>query len=46
MFVGGGGGFLYALSPGFALTLGANALLGFTAFTFHVDVNAGLALMF
>jgi len=46
IFLGGGGGFLYALSPGFDLTLGANALLGFTNFTFHIDVNAGVAFTF
>jgi hypothetical protein len=46
IFVGAGGGFLYAVAPGFDLTLGANALVGFTTFTFHVDVNAGVAMTF
>jgi Tfp pilus assembly protein PilF len=46
VFLGGGGGFLYNLTPSFALTLGGNLLLGFTTFTFHVDVNAGVAFMF
>jgi hypothetical protein len=46
VFVGAGGGLLYSLSSSFALTLGANLLLGFTTFTFHVDLNAGVAMMF
>jgi hypothetical protein len=46
IFLGAGGGFLYAMTPGFDLTLGANALVGFTTFTFHVDVNAGVAMTF
>jgi hypothetical protein len=46
VLVGGGGGFLYDLTPGFALTLGTNLLLGFTTFTFHVDINGGVALSF
>jgi hypothetical protein len=46
VLVGGGGGFLYDLTPGFALTLGTNLLLGFTTFTFHVDINGGIALSF
>jgi hypothetical protein len=46
VLVGAGGGFLYDLTPGFALTLGTNLLLGFTTFTFHVDINAGVALTF
>ena len=46
VFVGGGGGVLYDVTPGFALTLGTNALVGFTTFTFHIDVNAGVALSF
>lgn len=46
IFIGAGGGLLYAMSPGFDLTLGANALVGFTTFTFHVDINAGVAMTF
>jgi hypothetical protein len=46
VLVGGGGGFLYDLTPGFALTLGTNLILGFTTFTFHVDLNAGVAMSF
>ena len=46
MFVGAGAGVLYNLSPAFALTLGTNALLGFTKFTFHVDLNAGVGCSF
>jgi hypothetical protein len=44
IFVGARAGVLYNLSPAFALTLGTNALLGFTKFTFHVDLNLGLAV--
>jgi hypothetical protein len=43
VFVGAGVGIMYNVSPAFALTLGTNALLGFTKFTFHVDLNAGVA---
>jgi Tetratricopeptide repeat len=43
IFVGGGAGIMYSLSPAVALTLGTNALVGFTKFTYHVDLNAGLA---
>ena len=46
MFAGVGAGIMYNLSPAFALTLGTNALLGFTKFTFHVDLNAGVAFEF
>jgi Tetratricopeptide repeat len=43
VFVGGGAGLMYNLSPAFALTFGTNLLLGFTKFTFQVDLNAGVA---
>jgi hypothetical protein len=43
IFAGVGAGVMYNVSPAFALTLGTNALLGFTKFTFHVDLNAGVA---
>jgi hypothetical protein len=43
IFVGGGAGIMYSLSPAVALTFGTNALVGFTRFTFHVDLNAGIA---
>ena len=36
-------GIMYNVSPAFALTLGTNAVLGFTKFTFNVDLNAGVA---
>ena len=45
VFVGAGAGVLYNLTPAFALTLGTNALLGFTRFTFHIDLNAGVAVV-
>ncbi|HXU03264.1 MAG TPA: tetratricopeptide repeat protein [Polyangia bacterium] len=43
ILVGAGAGIMYNVSPAFALTLGTNALVAFTKFTFHVDLNAGLA---
>jgi hypothetical protein len=43
VFAGVGAGLMYNLSPAFALTFGTNALLGFNKFTFHVDLNAGIA---
>jgi len=46
VFAGLGAGIMYNVSPTFALTFGTNALLGFTKFTAHVDLNAGVALEF
>jgi hypothetical protein len=46
IFVGGGGGLLYNLSDMFALTAETNLLLGFTNFTFNVDINIGVAVEF
>jgi len=46
IFVGGGGGLLYNLSDAFALTAETNLLLGFTNFTFNVDINVGIAVEF
>jgi hypothetical protein len=46
IFVGGGAGVAYNLTPVFVLTAGTNALLGFTKFTFNVDLNLGVALEF
>ena len=46
VFAGVGAGIMYNVSPTFALTFGTNALLGFTKFTFHVDLNAGVAFEF
>jgi tetratricopeptide repeat protein len=46
VFAGVGAGLMYNVSPTFALTFGTNALLGFSKFTFHVDLNAGVALEF
>lgn len=43
---GPGVGVLYNLSEGFALTLGAVSYVGVPDFTFHVDLNAGLAIEF
>jgi hypothetical protein len=43
ILVGAGLGAMYNVSPAFALTLGTNALLGFTKFTFNVDLNLGVA---
>ncbi len=46
IFLGGGGGLLYNLSDNFALTAETNLLLGFTNFTFNVDINVGVAVEF
>jgi hypothetical protein len=44
ILLGPGGGFFVNVSHGFALTLGVNTLVGFPTFTFHVDINAGVAI--
>jgi hypothetical protein len=44
--VGGTGGILYDVTPGFALMAEANAVLGFTKFTFNVDLNVGVAVKY
>ena len=44
IFLGGTGGILYNLTPAFALKAEANALLGFTKFTFNIDLNVGIAV--
>jgi hypothetical protein len=44
VLVGPGGGFMYELGRHFALTLGASALVGVSAFTFHLDVGGGIAV--
>jgi len=46
VFFGPGVGVAMNLAPTFALVLGANSLLGFPRFTFHVDLDAGVALEF
>jgi hypothetical protein len=46
IFIGGGGGLLYNLSDTFALMAESNLLLGFTNFTFNVDINVGVAVEF
>ena len=46
VFIGAGAGVLYNVTPAFALTLGTNALVGFTKFTFHVDLNLGVAVLY
>jgi hypothetical protein len=37
---------IYNLSDTFALTAETNLLLGFTNFTFNVDINIGVAVEF
>jgi hypothetical protein len=44
VLLGPGGGFMYELGRHFALTLGASALVGVSAFTFHLDVGGGIAV--
>jgi hypothetical protein len=44
IFVGGGGGATYDLTDKLALVIDLNALVGFTKFTFHFDIDGGLAL--
>lgn len=46
IFLGGTGGILYNLTPSFALMAEANALLGFTKFTFNIDLNVGVAVQY
>jgi hypothetical protein len=46
VFVGAGAGVAVHLSPTFAVLAGANTLLGFSRFTFHVDLNVGAAVEF
>jgi hypothetical protein len=46
IFIGGGGGLLYNVSDTFALMAETNLLLGFTNFTFNVDINVGVAVEF
>jgi hypothetical protein len=46
VLVGPGGGILYDVSDSFGLMLGATSYLGFPNFTFHVDVNGGVAVQF
>jgi len=44
IFLGGGGGATYDLTDKLALVVDLNALIAFTKFTFHFDIDAGLAL--
>jgi hypothetical protein len=44
VFLGPGGGFLVNLAPRFALLVGTGALVGLSRFTFHLDLDAGLAV--
>jgi len=44
IFFGPGGGVMIDLASHFALALGANALLGVSAFTAHIDVSGGLVV--
>jgi len=44
VLLGPGGGFMYELGRHFAFTLGASALVGVSAFTFHLDVGGGIAV--
>ncbi|HEY6475886.1 MAG TPA: tetratricopeptide repeat protein [Polyangia bacterium] len=46
VFVGGTGGVIYNVTPTFGLTGETNLALGFTNFTFNVDINVGVALEF
>jgi len=46
IFVGGTGGILYDVTPAFALMAEANAALGFTKFTFNIDLNVGVAVKY
>ncbi|HXU60684.1 MAG TPA: tetratricopeptide repeat protein [Polyangia bacterium] len=46
IFVGGTGGILYDLTPAIALMAEANAALGFTKFTFNIDLNVGVAVKY
>jgi hypothetical protein len=46
VFVGGTGGLIYNVTPTFGLTGETNLALGFTSFTFNIDVNLGIALEF
>jgi hypothetical protein len=45
ILLGPGVGLLVRVSRAFGLTLGLNTLLGFPQFTFHVDLNAGIAVI-
>ena len=44
ILVGPGAGFFVNVTPNFAFTAGLNTFLGFAVFTFHVDLNAGIAI--
>jgi hypothetical protein len=44
VFLGPGGGVLVNVAPHFALVVGAGALLGLSRFTFHVDLDVGVAV--
>src|SRR5262249_9908844 len=46
IFVGAGAGVAYNISPVIVLLGGTNAVLGFTKFTFNVDLNLGVAFEF
>ena len=46
IFVGGSGGLLYNVSPSVALLAETNLALGFTHFTFNVDIDVGVAFEF
>jgi hypothetical protein len=46
VFVGPGAGLMVRLGHNFSLMAGANTLLGFPRFTFHLDLNGGVALEF
>jgi len=44
VFVGGGAGLTYDFTDNLGALVEVNSLLGFPKFTFHLDVNAGIAL--
>jgi hypothetical protein len=46
LLIGPGGGVLYNLSSGFALTLGVSTYIGVPDFTYQIDFNGGVAVEF
>jgi hypothetical protein len=46
IFAGPGGGIHYALTPRFGLIAEVNSVIGFPKFTFHLDLNGGVAAQF
>jgi hypothetical protein len=46
VFAGPGGGVLLAFAPSFGVVIDVNSVLGFPKLTYHVDVDAGVAVRF